>query len=130
MPQKKESWEINNDKTNATYETSDAQRKKNCNRGTALEQLVGKLLGSLNHFFTRANLSLNSDVASNYKYMFGPHGDFLPSVKYHSETHIVKITVMKRSEELNGDLKLQYKKTTTSRKHTYIILTPLDPTFI
>ena len=42
--QMKERWETNNDKTNATYETTDAQTKKNCNRGTALEQSVEKIL--------------------------------------------------------------------------------------
>ena len=31
-----------NDNTNATYETTDALIKKNCNRRAALEQSVGK----------------------------------------------------------------------------------------
>ena len=32
---------MNNDKTNATYETiAEAQRQKNCNRGTVLERSV------------------------------------------------------------------------------------------
>ena len=33
----------NNDKTNATYETTDAQTMENCNRGITLERSVGKL---------------------------------------------------------------------------------------
>ena len=33
-----------NDKTNATDGTTDAQTKKNCNRGTALKRSVEKLL--------------------------------------------------------------------------------------
>ena len=32
--QTKDRWGTNNDKTNATYETTDAQAKKNSNRGT------------------------------------------------------------------------------------------------
>ena len=35
-----------NDKTNATYEATDTQTKKNCNRGTTLEWLVEKLPGA------------------------------------------------------------------------------------
>ena len=33
-----------------SYESTNAQRKKSCNRGTALEQSVEKPLGSLNQF--------------------------------------------------------------------------------
>ena len=40
--QKKERLGANNDGTNATYEITNAQRKKNCNRGTAMEQSVDK----------------------------------------------------------------------------------------
>ena len=40
----KEIWKMKHDKTNPTHETSDAQTNKNCKRGTALEQSVGKLL--------------------------------------------------------------------------------------
>ena len=43
--QKKERWGTNKEKTIATYETTDAQKKKNCNRGNALERSVVKLLG-------------------------------------------------------------------------------------
>ena len=47
----KEVEETNNDKTNVTYETTDAQTK-NCNRGTALERSLGKLQGDgLNQFY-------------------------------------------------------------------------------
>ena len=35
--QKKERWATNKDKTNATYEATDAQTKDNCNRDTAFE---------------------------------------------------------------------------------------------
>ena len=38
---KKDRWGTNNDKTNATDETTDTQTKKNCNRRTALERLEG-----------------------------------------------------------------------------------------
>ena len=40
--QKKKRWGTNKDTTNVTYETTDAQRKKNCNRETALEWSVEK----------------------------------------------------------------------------------------
>ena len=39
-------------------------------------------------------------------------GSSTSSVKHHSETHIIKSTVMKQSKELNGDLKPGHKKTT------------------
>ena len=35
---------------NATYESIDAQIKKNCNTGTAMERVVEKLLGALTSF--------------------------------------------------------------------------------
>ena len=38
-------------RTNARYETTDAQTKKICNRGTVLERSVGKLLESLKRIF-------------------------------------------------------------------------------
>ena len=44
---RKERGEIYKDNTNATYKTTDAQTKRNCNRRTALELSVGKLCNSL-----------------------------------------------------------------------------------
>ena len=43
MHQMKERCGKNKDNTNATYETTDAQTKKNCNRGITLEQSVRNL---------------------------------------------------------------------------------------
>ena len=51
----------------------------------------------------------------NCKHMFGPHRGPLPStssVKYHYETHMTTNTLMKQCEGLNGDLKIEHKKTT------------------
>ena len=44
----KERWETNKDNTDGTYETMDAQTKKNCNRKNALEWSVG----DLNQFYS------------------------------------------------------------------------------
>ena len=44
--QQKERWGTKNNKTNATYETTNAQTKKNCNRGTALERTEEMLVGA------------------------------------------------------------------------------------
>ena len=88
---------INNNKTNATYEITDAPTNDKSNRGIALERSVQKkktywggwhkksvLLrgwrggeGSLNQF-TRAKLTLYSDSAPNYKPMFSLPRDPLP----------------------------------------------------
>ena len=52
------------------------------------------------------DLTLNSDAAPNYKYMFVPHMGPLPlSVKCHCKTHVIKHYVMKLSKGLNDDLK-------------------------
>ena len=52
-----------------------------------MEFSVGKLMwGGLKQVLLEQNLTLNSDEASNYKYMFGP----LRSPLHHSETHIIK----------------------------------------
>ena len=49
--QKKGRWKANNDKTNATRETTDAQTKS-CNRGTTVERSVGRLLwGGVGTFY-------------------------------------------------------------------------------
>ena len=53
------------------------------------------------------NLTINSDVAPNYKYMFGPHRGFLLIC----ETYIIKTTVMKHRKGLICDLKPEHKKT-------------------
>ena len=53
----------NNDETNATYEATDPQTKKKNNRGTALDRSLEKLLEELSQFYTRENLSLDSDAA-------------------------------------------------------------------
>ena len=57
-PQKKESWGTNIGKTSDTSQTTDAQRKKNCNRGTALRQTVGNIMKTrlfkyIEHFTTK-----------------------------------------------------------------------------
>ena len=59
---------------NNHYIWNHQRRKKNCNRGTALERSVGKLLVGLKPvFFFACYLTLSSDAAPNYKHMFGPH---------------------------------------------------------
>ena len=50
--QMKERWGSNKDNTNATYETTDAQTKKNCNPRTVLEGSVGKLVWGLNQLYS------------------------------------------------------------------------------
>ena len=75
-------WGTNNDEPNSTYETTDAQTKKNCNRGTALVRLKEHLLGMGGFklvLFARS-LTLNSDAAPNYKHMFKLHTGPLPHV--------------------------------------------------
>ena len=69
---KKERRGASNVKTDASYETIDTQRKRNCNRGTALEWSVGNYW-VLNLVLSARNLTLNSDAHINYKYMLGPH---------------------------------------------------------
>ena len=57
--QKMERLGTNKDNTNATYEATDAQIKKNCNRITALERSVGKLpRGGAETFLPARNLYL------------------------------------------------------------------------
>ena len=51
-----------NDKTNTTYDTTDAQTKKNCIKGSALEWSIEKLggregVGGLNQFYLSKELS-------------------------------------------------------------------------
>ena len=60
--QKKERWSTNNDKTNATYETKDAQTEKNCDRDAAFERSIGAKISC-----ARTNPN-PSDAAANYKY--------------------------------------------------------------
>ena len=57
-------------KTKAKHETTDTQTK-NCNRGIALKQSSGKQLGR-QPVLLAWNLTLNSDAALNYKYVFVP----------------------------------------------------------
>ena len=52
----KERWETHKDNTNATYENTDAQTKKNSNSGPALTRSVGKPLWWLNQFYSRYSL--------------------------------------------------------------------------
>ena len=54
---------MRNKKEHYTYEITDAQLKKNCNRGT-----VGKLLGveELKIVLLARNLALSSDAVPNY----------------------------------------------------------------
>ena len=72
---KKKTETRNYDKTNASYETTEARTKENCKSWTALEQSAKELLSGFNQFYPR-------------------------------ETQ------------------------PTSQKYAYIILTPLNPTFI
>ena len=59
MQQKKEGWGINNDTTNAKYETIDAQTRKNCNRGTAFEWPEKKLLDAKSPFIITRYRKMN-----------------------------------------------------------------------
>ena len=61
---KRERRGTNNDKTNVTYETIDAQRKKNYNRGTALERSAGKQLGGYSQFYSRETSPLSPGECS------------------------------------------------------------------
>ena len=65
--QNEEEMGANNDKTNATYETTDNPSKKNCIRGSALERPVKILLGvRACASFTRAKPhTLNSNIVPN-----------------------------------------------------------------
>ena len=54
----------NKDKTNVTYETTDAQTKTNFNRRTDFEHSVGNQLGFKPALFAQS-LTLNSDAAPN-----------------------------------------------------------------
>ena len=64
--------------------------------------------------FTRArNVTLISDTAPKYKLQVrSTKWSSNPSMKHHSQTHIIKTTVMKQSKGLNGVLKPENKKST------------------
>ena len=62
--ERKEREETNEDTTNATYEITDAQTKKNCHGGLALEGSVGKLLVGHKLVLLAQNLALNSNVVT------------------------------------------------------------------
>ena len=84
MHQKKDRWRTNKGNINATYETADAQSKKNCTRGTALgvrrnnTENEGEGMGGGQPGLFVRDLKLNSDVAANYKYRFGQQRGPLP----------------------------------------------------
>ena len=70
-------------KTNAIYETTDAQTKDLELQQTAFERTVGNLLGwcwGLEPVLIAWNLTFNYDAAPNYKYIFGPHRGPLPDM--------------------------------------------------
>ena len=54
-------------------------------------------------------------------------GSSTSSVKHHSETHIIRNTVMKQSKRLNGHQKPEYKKTTNCTIITKTYLYNFDP---
>ena len=112
--QKKGRWGTN-DKTNAIYET------------TALGIVSRKTIEVLKPVFLARNLTLNSDAAPTYKYIFCPHqGSSTSSVKHHIEIHILKTTVMKQSKEPNGDMKPDTGKSQTGPPWVQWSLIPLE----
>ena len=63
------------------------------------------------------NLALNSDAAPNYKYIFCLQSESsTSSVKHHSETHIVKNTVLKQSKGLNVEMSIWSQNTRKPQK--------------
>ena len=107
-------WGTNNGihVTNTTYKTNNPQTK-NCNRGTALERSVEKLLGgrSLNPVWLARNLVLYS-VAAVQIYVRSEYRFSTSSVKNHSETHVIINTASKQSRSLDDYLKSEHKKNT------------------
>ena len=68
----------NDDKTNATYEITDARTQMNSNSGTALEvsvekQTRGRARGGSHQFYSRKTLPLIRLTAPNYKHIFVLH---------------------------------------------------------
>ena len=51
-------------------------------------------------------------ITTRYRFIKNAYWASTSCVNHHSETHIIKNTVMKQSKGLNGDLKPEYKKTT------------------
>ena len=109
---KKNGWGINNDKTNITYETTDAQTKENCNRETALELSVEKLHKPVYLCFTH-----NSNAAT-----IGNHKDLslLQNLRkiYHLYPVPMKVT-WKLSDALRPNSEVS-KETSTKRNDTFI----------
>ena len=87
--------------------------KTNCNRGISFDRSVEKYEGGgINQFYScHTSLTLNSWEAPNVKYVVGPQkGSSTRSVKYPSETHIIKNNVIKQSKGLNGDRSQKTRK--------------------
>ena len=127
---KKERWRTNKDKTNTTYETTDAQTKKNCNRGTALGRSVGKLVelgwgggsgccwggggggAGAQTSFTHAKqiITLLFWCSFNLQiYVWFSERFSISLLKRHSETHIIMKTVIEQSNRLKSDLNGSHK---------------------
>ena len=101
----KRSRGTNNDKRNPTYETTNTQTKKNCNRATPLERSVEKLFEGLKPILLTENLYLNSDASLNY----------ISSLSHQRNITVkqtITNTMMKQSKGLNDNLKPEQKKTT------------------
>ena len=82
--------------------------------------LIYLKIGSLcNSYFLHSKPSPRF-TATTPVYVRSALGSSTSSVKHHSDTHIIKHTVMKQSKGLNGDLKPYHKKTTNR--------TTMDPT--
>ena len=83
-PEAPKEWEMRNyGKTNTTFETTDAQIKIS-NRRTTLEDkknYLGAWGRGLKPFLLARKLTLYSDAAPNYKYMFGPYRGPLPHLR-------------------------------------------------
>ena len=86
--QKKDRRGTNNDKTNAIYETADAQTKKKCNRGITLERLVEKKFEELEQVLLARNIPRNSVAAPNDKHMLSPHRGSLSHCGHITVKHI------------------------------------------
>ena len=76
--------------------------KKNCNRGTALEQSIGKQMRSLNRFYSRETPILILVLLHITNLGSVRIRSSISSMKHQCETHIIKNTVLKQSKRFNG----------------------------
>ena len=131
--QKKEIWGTNNDKTNVTYETSDARTKKKLLQKNHFgkKTTMGRLGGCLIQFYSRETsplILMQLQITKICSVCIGIL--YLNCETSQLNTYNHKLW-MKQSKKLNGDLKPEHKET-TNRITTGPITDILDrqaPTF-